>query len=62
MAKNCGLKKLLCPGGLLTGRCPFSRDDCPVYEESGGAHLLLGSTILTRIVDQIAQRDESHIE
>lgn len=59
MSRNCGLKKLMCPGPLL-GSCPFSRDDCSFHENSDGPQIsTTGLFGVTKIVEQIVQRGHS---
>lgn len=59
MSKNCGLKKALCPGPVLTGACPFFRGDCRFHD---GTDAIVGGPLafITRIAQQVARprRDE----
>jgi hypothetical protein len=54
MSKNCGLKKALCPGPVLTGACPFFRGDCRFHE---GADAVIGSSggFITRLARRVTQ-------
>ena len=58
MSKSCGLKKLMCPGPVLLGTCPFLRDDCTFHEDNEGFRIVTDRSAITRIVRQVTQRDQ----